>query len=392
VESNGWGGSTSREKFGYPLHPASPGFDLDPPPARALHQSRAALRSRSALAINNIDENNRARDRLIAQLRTGRLIGCTGAGVSIWAGYRSWRGVIDRLAAEVELRRNGEVNAQLIVQNHGGDLLFCAQQLGSELDEQVFAEFIRTEFGATGAGVHEVLLRIAAFPLRHALTLNFDTSYEAAHLRIGSACRTITACDRLALARFLRDMDDPGYPKHAVHVHGKFDDPVQQIALTETGYTALYRGNALFQNFVWSMAAKRLFFLGFGFTDTDFTNILRDCARDVRGNGLIHFALVGVRPEDNDNEIRTRLNNRFLLDPIFYNIIIGQDRRESHHEFVAVINGISVALDGPERLNLEGHPIVVAGQAVPINPEDEQRAEELNQRLLGRIDPGGRSV
>jgi hypothetical protein len=65
------------------------------------------------LPIQNIDENNSARGRLIAQLRTGRLIGCTGAGVSIWAGYRSWPGVIDRLAAEVERRRNGEVNARL---------------------------------------------------------------------------------------------------------------------------------------------------------------------------------------------------------------------------------------------------------------------------------------
>lgn len=183
--------------------------------------------------------------------------------MSIWAGYRSWRGVIDRLAAEVDLRRNGEINTQLIIRNHGGDLLFCAQQLGNELDGPDFSEFIRIEFGPTGAGVHDVLLRIAALPLRHAITLNFDTSYEAAHLPIGSACRTITVCDRAALARFLRDVDDPACPKHAVHVHGKFDDPVQEIALTETGYSKLYRERPSVQEFCLEYGGEAAAFPGF---------------------------------------------------------------------------------------------------------------------------------
>jgi hypothetical protein len=79
------------------------------------------------LPIQNIDENNRARDRLITHLKTGHLIGCTGAGVSVWAGYRAWKGVIDRLAAEVDVRRNGEVNTRLVVKNYGADLLLCAK-------------------------------------------------------------------------------------------------------------------------------------------------------------------------------------------------------------------------------------------------------------------------
>jgi hypothetical protein len=344
------------------------------------------------LAINNIDENNRARDRLIAQLQTGRLIGCTGAGLSVWAGYRSWRGVIDRLAAEVERRRRGEVNTQLVLQNHAGDLLLCAQRLGSDLGEPAFTDFVLAEFGPTGAPSDDVLLRIAALPLRHALTLNFDVSYEAAHLPIGATCQTITSCNRAALARFLREMDDPIYPKHAVHLHGKYDDPVHQIALTEVGYAGLYRDNALFQNFVWSMAAKRLLFLGFGFTDTDFTNILRACARDIRGNGLNHFALVGLRAEQNDDPVRTLLNDRYLLDPVFYNVSVGNDGQENHDEFAGTVNGISVALGMPQQVVLQGPPVVAPGPGVAVDPDDQRRAEELNRRLLDRIEPGGGGV
>jgi hypothetical protein len=350
------------------------------------------LISRSLLAINNIDENNSARGRLIAQLQTGRLIGCLGAGVSVWAGYRSWNGVIERLAAEVEVRRHGEVNTQLVIQNHGADLLLCARRLGSDLGEPAFTNFIRTEFGPKDGPVHDVLLRISGLPLRHALTLNFEHSYENAHALRGADCRTISSCERRAMARFLRDMDDPAYPKHAVHLHGKYDDPIERIALTETGYTELYRNNALFENFVWTMAAtKHLLFLGFGFTDTDFTNLLRDCARDLNGIGLHHFALVGLRPDENDDQVRTLLNDRYLVDPIFYNVVINADGQHSHDEFVGIINAISVALGTPEPPPALGLPVAPA-PAVPVDPDDERRAEELNQRMLRRIDPGGDGV
>ena len=221
---------------------------------------------RRSLAINNIDENNRARDRLIEQLRTDRLIGCTGAGLSVWAGYHCWRDVIARLAAEVERRRPGEVNAQTVLQNYAGDLLWCAQRLGNDLGEAAFTEFVRTEFGPLPVAPHEVLLRIAALPLRHVLTLNFDTSYEAVHPSIRETCQTVSSSEKKALARFLRDMDDPGGVRQVVHLHGKYDDPIRRMALTEDGYTSLYHDDPFFKNFVWAMATKRLFFVGFGFT------------------------------------------------------------------------------------------------------------------------------
>lgn len=47
----------------------------------------------------------------------------TGAGVSVWAGYRTWKQVIDRLAAVVTDRRGAEVDAQLIVRNHTSAIL-----------------------------------------------------------------------------------------------------------------------------------------------------------------------------------------------------------------------------------------------------------------------------
>jgi len=267
------------------------------------------------LAINNIDENNRARDRLVGQLRAGRLIGCTGAGLSWWAGYPLWKDVVSRLAGEVKRRRPGEINVEAVLQHYDKDLLLCAQRLGNDLPAPAFAEFIRTEFGPKAQTPHDILLRTAALPLRHVLTLNFDTSYETAVKAIRQTCGTISPNERGALAIFLRDMHEPEYPRHAVHLHGKFDDPIEQIALTDAGYDSFYRGNPLFENFVWTMSAKRLVFLGFGFSDTQFTGLLNRYARDVRGTGPNHFGLIPLRPELDDNGQRAILGEKYLVDP-----------------------------------------------------------------------------
>src|SRR5882757_5072748 len=98
------------------------------------------------MPLIDADRNRRAMDQLLALLRTGQPYAMTGSGVSVWAGYRTWRQVIDRLAAAVAQRRGNEVNTDAIVRNHQ-DLLFCAQFLGREISSDDFAEFIRQEFG-----------------------------------------------------------------------------------------------------------------------------------------------------------------------------------------------------------------------------------------------------
>lgn len=117
-------------------------------------------------------------------------------------------------------------------------------------------------------------------------------------------------------------MDLVTYPRQIVHVHGIYTDPNEAIALTESGYRKLYRDNRLFQQFLWLLAAtKRIVFLGFGFEDTDFLNAMRDAARDVHANGTRHFAIIPVRPAEDDAPIRHRLNERYLVEPVFYELL-----------------------------------------------------------------------
>src|SRR5258708_21364380 len=80
---------------------------------------------RTRTSLIDRERNRRALEQLLTLLRTGQPYAMTGSGVSVWAGYRTWRQVIHRLAAAVTERRGAEGKAELIVRNHP-DLLFWA--------------------------------------------------------------------------------------------------------------------------------------------------------------------------------------------------------------------------------------------------------------------------
>jgi hypothetical protein len=342
------------------------------------------------VAINN-ERNLRARATLIAALRTGQAFAFTGAGVSVWAGYRTWNRVIERLADRVSERRPGEVNVEEVVRNHRDDLLLCAQRLGTYLGEVEFRDFVLSEFGPDGSSPNDVLYRLAGMPFKHFATLNFDLSVEQAHGDLGRPCGSVSTADRRSVARFMREMDGEDCPRQVVHLHGIYTDTPELIALTEQGYRRLYRDSQWFINFLWLLTvSKRLVFMGFGFGDSDLLNSLREATRDILENGLSHFAIVGIKPDEADGPMRTYLNERYLIEPVFYEITPDGEHFD-HSGFVELINGLSdelgVAARAPERVEPVG-PGIVAEPAA----EDLRRAEELGEELLGRIDPGGGDV
>jgi hypothetical protein len=351
---------------------------------------------RARTSLIDRERNRRAMDDLLALLRTGQSYAMTGAGVSAWAGYRTWKQFIDRLAAAVTARRGAEVNTEVIVSHHP-DLLFCAQALGRELSHEAFAEFIRQEFGPNGQPGHDLLFRLTQMPFRHILTLNFERSMEEAHTAVAVPRGTITCSHRPAIVAFLDSMDSPSYPRQIVHLHGIYTDPVDTIALTENGYRQLYRDNRLFQHFLWLLAAtKRIVFLGFGFEDTDFLNAMRDVARDMHRDSVQripenwtgHFAVLPIARAQDDGPIRQNLNERYFVEPIFYELI--EDGGNPYTGFPALINGIAheLVLPAPSVIRVT-EPIAPEPR---VEPDDFQRAADLADQLLGRIDPGGDHV
>lgn len=216
------------------------------------------------MAINS-ERNSQARGRLVELLRTNRAIAVTGAGVSAWAGYPPWSGVIRDLGEAVREQARGAIDPEIVIRKNTNPL-HCAQMLGTYLGPK-FADFIRSEFGPNGTTPRDVLFNIVSLPFRHFLTFNFETSGERTHDALQRPCGCISVTSRRDMVVFMREMDRQDYGRQFVHLHGMFTDPPELIALTEQGFSQLYHKDPFFQNLLWLLlTSKRLVFLGLGFS------------------------------------------------------------------------------------------------------------------------------
>jgi len=337
-------------------------------------------------------------DQLVARLRTGQLYAMTGSGVSVSAGYRTWDEVIAQLAAVVMERSGAGIDAEVIVRSRQ-DPLICAEFLSRELSPEDFAGFIRQEFGPKGKPPHELLIRLAQMPFKHILTLNFDESMEEVHDAMKLSYGKVSCSTRAATSTFLDSIDSPDYPRQIVHLHGVYTDPT--IVLTEDDYRREYRDSSLFEHLLWLLAAtKRIVFLGFGFKDNDFLNAISNAARDMNRrhaakrdiknrNWTGHFAVLPISPKVDDVQMRWDYNHHYFVEPIFYERV--EEGDDPFANFLPLINGILHQLDLPARPAIE---IAEPAAAVELiaEPGDLQRAADLADQFLGKIDPGANNA
>ena len=336
----------------------------------------------------NAERNDRARNRLLEALRRGNSLALVGAGISMWAGYGSWGQVIQHLAAAVQAARP-ELDTQQIINNNPNPL-HCAKHLGGYLGPR-FAEFIQTEFGPNGKKPDQLLFRLCSLPFNHFLTLNFDYSMEQIHATLSRAYHTVTTRNLRDLITFMRSHDGVDPARCVLHLHGTFADPPEYIALTNDGYARLYPDGTLFRKFVWWLTtSKCLVFLGFGFTDSDFLNAMRQAAWDLKDEAdPLHFAIRGIRPDENDDAIRNDLNDSYKIDPVFYELV--EDPPNRHAGFATLIERVAAELELP----LVVPPTVAVDNIPPAaapEPDDLRRAERLAENLVQKLDPGGDDV
>ena len=335
--------------------------------------------------IQDVIRNQAALEQLIEVCRSQRSIAVTGAGLSWWAGYKTWNELIDQLAERVRERRGDEVNVDAILRNYR-DRLLCAQKLAAELGPRgEFEDFIRAEFGPVAPRDRSVLQTFARIPFRDVITFNFEESAERSYEGATLPCRSISSANDRELIRYLRQLDQPQTHRHVVHLHGKHSDPQGGIVLTEGEYRALYRPGGFFKNFLWSIFASRtLVFFGCGFEDSDFVGCLREAGHDLRLPEICHFALVGLGADQDDRERRAFFNTAYLIDPIFYEI--GPDN--SHQGFVETLQALAEAAN-PEA---QAGPNVAAGNVPGPPRHDLEIVERLGLKFMGVEDFGGDDV
>jgi hypothetical protein len=115
---------------------------------------------------------------------------------------------------------------------------------------------------------------------------------------------------------------DPTFERRYVYLHGRFND-TDSIVLTERDYATRYiderdsieKLKALF-------STCSIVFVGFSTADLDLMDLLRE-VHSHRGPGLpTHFAVLPHPGGSLDNPSRHRLNDKFSIEPVFYDTSI----------------------------------------------------------------------
>lgn len=213
-------------------------------------------------------------ERLARLASTGRLVPFMGAGVSVSANGPEWRELIHRLAplAGLHVGEEDALNGlSMLDQASVLEQRFVEQspEHGRERFRRAIADQVRLE----RYGLAPALLATLAPP--QAITLNYDQLYEQATADIGGSPLAVIA-DRSIEA---------GADRWLLKLHGSVDRP-ESIALTRDDYLG-YRTtrNALSSIVKANLLTHHLLFVGFGFTDDHFHEIVHDVRLAVEPGG-----------------------------------------------------------------------------------------------------------
>jgi hypothetical protein len=259
-------------------------------------------------------ENERAFERLVAELRNPGLMAFVGAGLSVGCGYPLWGKLLERLAEgltpALAATLAGEGLSPLVRAERLRDYL------GKGPYEKRMRELFDSHVGAPGA-LHADLL---ALPLTHLVTTNYDDLLERAQTRATGdypPAREWTTPseihDFLAAARRRHQ------ERRFVHLHGVWSRP-ENLVLTLSDYEARYHRSESTRAMLSAvLSAYPFLFAGFSFTDLEVMGVFHHTLAALQIEVPQHYALLSIDPrKQRPDHVREELRRRFRIDPIFF--------------------------------------------------------------------------
>lgn len=218
-------------------------------------------------------------DTYARHLREGQAAVFLGAGLSMRAGYPSWRDLLKDIAEELGLDLELEADLPGLVQFH----LNRASRTRTRLTRTIEEHFLEER------EIPQALRTLARLPLRHVWTTNYDRLTEQAW--------------REAHRRFEIKLEDEDLRRDAPYahsvlykMHGCITRPAKVIIAK--GDYELYRRShpAFVQHLVAQLASKRFLFLGFSFTDPNVRNLFA-LMRETYGDNPPESYTIVRRPQ-----------------------------------------------------------------------------------------------
>lgn len=221
----------------------------------------------------------------VNDIKAGSAALFAGAGLSIPAGFVSWKELISDIAYELELDIEKE-----------SDLISLAQfHLNEKGNRHKINQKIVTEF-AEQAQETENHRAIARLPISSLWTTNYDDLFEKTYARYNRVCDIKTT--PIGLTNNIHKRDVVLYK-----MHGDYRTPNEAI-ITRQQYEAYPRSHAPFINMLMAeLTAKTFLFIGFSFEDPNLQYVLsRLYMQHGEGNRNHYCVMRRVKLGDNGSE------------------------------------------------------------------------------------------
>jgi hypothetical protein len=286
-----------------------------------------------------------------------------GAGLSVRAGYPTWRSLLTDIAAELGLDIEAEHDLAAVAQY----ALNKATGKRHALTKLIVDHF------PPKADPPEPFRILARLPLRHIWTTNYDKLAETAWEQEGRLLDVKSRNDDLGI-------DKPWAHAVLYKMHGSVDHAAE-VVIAKDDYE-LYRRErpGFLQVLTGQLVTKQVLFLGFSFTDPNIGHLFASIREAFKDNGPEHYAIVR-RPKKGAG---AGAKKRFETEKIRHSLWV-QDLKRYGIECVEVdeYEEIDEILRAAE-LRLAGRSVFVSGSLPTDAPDDQRSSIEDIAREVGR--------
>lgn len=286
--------------------------------------------------------NEKTIELLIRQLETLQVTGFLGAGASIDL-YGSWTQLLSRLMKEAEDSGFAQPNLLSFWRKYAKEHPeYVAYSILQSLGRRgVFEEALTEMFQPKGrsTNLHD---RVAQLPINGVMTTNYDVAIHESLRAANKIPNPFTWRDETKVTNWFNGkiFKEEEYRTPVFHLHGKYDDP-NTIVLDTQRYREAYTDSAVNECIRNTWRNYRLLVLGFSFSDRWFRTIVENTmTRLASGEGMKHFTLVGIHPDEVPflDEVRRLYQFNYNSRVIFYRVTTNHDGSEDHNECVQLLD------------------------------------------------------
>ncbi len=214
-----------------------------------------------------------------------------GAGLSVAAGYPTWKGLIEGLINEAKTggMLDPTIGDKLVsAVSDPNKFLPVAQQLSDELGDADFRKRVAKAFDRGARSPTDIHRRLMCVPFCFYVTTNYDKLLEDAFAEVHK--RTPDVYNYTDISGFADALWDRRF--FILKAHGDVARP-SEIVLTRKDYRALVYSNVGYRHLLASIFTnKTVLFLGASMNDPEVAQMLESLHVAFHGGGVRHYALI----------------------------------------------------------------------------------------------------